>query len=620
MEKSLMQTSSNLTKPENNKRTFNKVQSLESDILSDGMTRKRSKKKRSKKAKNDKVVELRSPEGEVSTCNTEEADKKISSKKKMENGVPRIDIDLEQLFSENGARPGGQYLHSKDIKDLIMFSVLGSGRWEKPTWCNLFSSKKIEHTLFLMVNYLSGKDFLEFTDTFQHITSKFNTELFKALSSKPGYTVKNDGSDGFFLSPLESFLFYKMKKKSAKKKGKSHDVKTLRPQDLILTPGQLMVNEYPVAHEMSVEEREGYVSTRNANKDYTSMGYAFGLRDDDDDDELMSVDGRVFAIDCEMCLSAGGHELTRVSVVNEDCEVLYDTFVKPKAAITDYLTQYVCLTILRCGGDKQGTIFWGQKSLECEGKVEGWYSGITPEILANENTTLGDVQQRLLEIISQNDIIVGHSLDNDMRALKIFHSNYIDTSIIYGDQRGARFKPSLKSLVKSHLRREIQNNENGHCSIEDAKACMQLLHLKLEKGAVVDTPSIARQHCFGNTKAILCTSDDQVVNGARKSVQDSDFVFAHFKDFERLLKEHDAMGNKPESEKVKETLSNLDRNLGTVIESAPENTLIVLLFGSGFLSNHFQRLQRDKKTRPSEEVKSAIRNARDCVGFFQVKT
>ena len=89
--------------------------------------------------------------------------------------MPGINIDLDQLFGENGARPGGQYLHSKDIKDLIMFSVLGSGRWEKPTWCNLLSSKKIEHTLFLMVNYLSGKDFLEFTDTFQHITSKFNT-------------------------------------------------------------------------------------------------------------------------------------------------------------------------------------------------------------------------------------------------------------------------------------------------------------------------------------------------------------------------------------------------------------------------------------------------------------
>ena len=30
------------------------------------------------------------------------------------------------------------------------------------------------------------------------------------------------------------------------------------------------------------------------------MGYAFGFRDDDDDDEQMAVDGRVFAIDCEM--------------------------------------------------------------------------------------------------------------------------------------------------------------------------------------------------------------------------------------------------------------------------------------------------------------------------------
>ena len=55
-----------------------------SDVLSDGMTKKKSKKKRSKKARNDKDVELGSPEGEVSTYNTEKAIKKLSSKKKME--------------------------------------------------------------------------------------------------------------------------------------------------------------------------------------------------------------------------------------------------------------------------------------------------------------------------------------------------------------------------------------------------------------------------------------------------------------------------------------------------------------------------------------------------------
>lgn len=47
------------------------------------------------------------------------------------------------------------------------------------------------------------------------------------------------------------------------------------------------------------------------------------------------------------------------------------------------------------------------------------YSGITPGLLENVHTTVGDVQQRLLEIISPDDIIVGHSLDNDMRALKV---------------------------------------------------------------------------------------------------------------------------------------------------------------------------------------------------------
>ena len=47
------------------------------------------------------------------------------------------------------------------------------------------------------------------------------------------------------------------------------------------------------------------------------------------------------------------------------------------------------------------------------------YSGITAHILQNVKTTIGDVQQRLLELITKDDIIVGHSLDNDFRALKV---------------------------------------------------------------------------------------------------------------------------------------------------------------------------------------------------------
>ena len=39
------------------------------------------------------------------------------------------------------------------------------------------------------------------------------------------------------------------------------------------------------------------------------------------------------------CLSANGKELTRISIVNENLDVIYDTYVKPEAPITDYLTQ-----------------------------------------------------------------------------------------------------------------------------------------------------------------------------------------------------------------------------------------------------------------------------------------
>lgn len=49
---------------------------------------------------------------------------------------------------------------------------------------------------------------------------------------------------------------------------------------------------------------------------------------------------KVFAMDCEMVTTEDGSTLARVSVVNEKCQVVYDTLVMPEKPITDYLTQY----------------------------------------------------------------------------------------------------------------------------------------------------------------------------------------------------------------------------------------------------------------------------------------
>jgi RNA exonuclease 1 len=99
-------------------------------------------------------------------------------------------------------------------------------------------------------------------------------------------------------------------------------------------------------------------------------------------------------------------------------------------------------------------------------------------------TTLKDVQARLLELLTPRVILVGHSLDSDLKALKMTHPFIIDTSILYPHPRGPPLKSSLKFLAEKYLSREIQKGHGvaGHDSVEDAKACLDLLKQKCEKG------------------------------------------------------------------------------------------------------------------------------------------
>lgn len=82
--------------------------------------------------------------------------------------------------------------------------------------------------------------------------------------------------------------------------------------------------------------------------------------------------------------------MCRVSVVDGDGKLLYDSFVKPKNKIVDYATVY---------------------------------SGITEQLLENVTTTLEDVQRKLAEIIDHNTVLVGHSLNCDLLVLKVCKTN-----------------------------------------------------------------------------------------------------------------------------------------------------------------------------------------------------
>ncbi|EDW75244.2 uncharacterized protein Dwil_GK20067 [Drosophila willistoni] len=151
----------------------------------------------------------------------------------------------------------------------------------------------------------------------------------------------------------------------------------------------------------------------------------------------------VYALDCEMSYTARGLDVTKVSLVALNGQLIYEQFVQPDCPIVDFNTRY---------------------------------SGITEQDLL-EAKSLAQVQRDLLEIISADTILIGHGLDNDLRALRIVHNTLIDTSITFPHASGFPYRRALRHLTKMHLKREIQcgDGTTGHSSFEDSRACMELM-------------------------------------------------------------------------------------------------------------------------------------------------
>ncbi|TBU13213.1 exonuclease [Hamiltosporidium tvaerminnensis] len=155
------------------------------------------------------------------------------------------------------------------------------------------------------------------------------------------------------------------------------------------------------------------------------------------------INNFIVSIDCEMVKTSYGKEVGRVSILDNQCNVIYDKIIKPEAEIMDYLTEY---------------------------------SGLDKDSFEHAVSFL-EMKNDLKKIIGKNTIILGHSLFNDLNVLKIYHDRLIDTSHLYKTKDN--YKTSLKNLSKKYLNKEIQSK--SHCSIEDAKVCLELLALKINE-------------------------------------------------------------------------------------------------------------------------------------------
>ena len=212
-----------------------------------------------------------------------------------------------------------------------------------------------------------------------------------------------------------------------------------------------------------------------------------------------------------------------------------------------------------------------------------------------------------MQIIDSNTILVGHSLECDLQALKLAHPHVIDTAVIYQHSRGPPYKPSLKWLAHKWLKQKIQENTSGHDSAEDAKACIDLVKLKCQRGREfglfnTDTETLFtrfkrrgvdsavveygdRGKGFYGDKVRTCVSaesDSEVVDGVLESLgTNHGFVWARMKEVETAAKWKDNDSVVTPQVEMAPVLGNFDANIHRLWDGLSPCTALMVITGSG---------------------------------------
>ncbi|KAF9143795.1 hypothetical protein BGX30_014747 [Mortierella sp. GBA39] len=575
---------------------------------------------------------------------TKEERRKLKKEKKKQASLSKLDGGRPSILL---SRNYNMKLKLKDLRDLVVYLLTET---KTLPWMMVKNKFNIQKVVLLYVGGLDPSFFgIDYKDedatapvawastaTKGPIAEMTNLKRFFDVVSP----MKAGGEKNKIYSPVNQILNIplsnteKIKREAARAKARVPDLKR---DGYMLTPQEMQELEFPLPSYMTggaSELKENWIET----------------------DQLansVSPDQRkLIAMDCEMCLTEDGSELTRITLIGEDGKVIYDELVLPTNPITDYLTKY---------------------------------SGMTAERLSGVTTRLADVQKRLKELIDYDTILVGHSLENDMKVLKFAHPFIIDTARAYHHTRGPPSRPSLKWLAYRWLERRIQNGgDNGHDSIEDALTCLDLIKLKIKNGqgfgeyyndqesvfsrikrytkprtsAAIDDESFA--NCQDATTYIKTTSDAEVVAALPKAMKDHHFVWARLRDLEVNYGKpgpdvsitsghHPHQGraaflpyeNRVDAteEEVREAARSVDKSLAAIVEAMPPNTAFLVTSGQGDPREMFkyQELQKRyqalyntvsiseivKEDRFDDEAQAAlelgVEQAKNGVCFFMVR-
>lgn len=164
---------------------------------------------------------------------------------------------------------------------------------------------------------------------------------------------------------------------------------------------------------------------------------------------------KAIAVDCEMVGVANGRdELARVCAVDMITrEVLIDSLVVPTEVVKDWRTKYSGVTAAK------------MNEARANGKaLDGW-----PVARA-----------KLFEFADEDTVLVGHSLNHDLKVLHISHKQVVDSGVlvaeaVFGTGRRLLRQWGLKACSQELLGIAIQSSKNGHDCMEDTLASREVV-------------------------------------------------------------------------------------------------------------------------------------------------
>ncbi|GAA5826583.1 hypothetical protein JCM11251_002437 [Rhodosporidiobolus azoricus] len=160
----------------------------------------------------------------------------------------------------------------------------------------------------------------------------------------------------------------------------------------------------------------------------------------------------VAAFDCELIYTTSGMSLARVTVISSSGSILLDEHVRPPISshILDLNTRF---------------------------------SGVQQADLDKAVLDVQGVRKALAQFMDEGTVLVGHGVENDLRALRLVHMRVIDTAILFPHPNGGTWRHSLRNLTKDILGKFIQQDDPtiGHSAKDDAEAALELVRWKVKK-------------------------------------------------------------------------------------------------------------------------------------------